>query len=253
VLARRALDTNPRTMRIFPAWHPSCSDVAGVDAASRNYSRLLRQGADLTEVESLRRGNEVAFRSLVERHTPTLLRVASALVRDRALAEEVVQQTWLEVLENVDGFEARSTVKTWLCGICINTARARMRRERRTVPMSSLSEENAGAQAAVDPSRFFPPDSHWAGHWYVFPKAWPETPEDSAWSAEIKARLLAAIEALPDAQRQILVLRDVEGLSGEEACNVLGLSDTNQRVLLHRARAKLRGLLEDLFDPPRPS
>jgi RNA polymerase sigma-70 factor (ECF subfamily) len=225
-----------------------------VDPAARSYGRLLSQGADLTEVQALRRGSEIAFRSLVERHTPTLIRVARTLVRDRSVAEEVVQQTWVEVLESVDRFESRSTVKTWLCGICVNTARARMRQERRTIPMSSLARESdSDAQPAVDPSRFYPPDSHWAGHWFAFPKIWPDTPEESAWTAELKTRLLTAIDALPDAQRQVLVLRDVEGLSGEEVCNVLGLSDTNQRVLLHRARSKLRGLLEDLLDPPRPS
>jgi RNA polymerase sigma-70 factor, ECF subfamily len=225
-----------------------------VNPAARGYSRLLNQGADLTEVQALRGGSEIAFRSLVERHTPALLRVARALVRDRAVAEDVVQQTWVAVLESVDGFESRSTVKTWLCGICVNTARARIRQERRTIPMSSLPQESdAAGPPAVDPSRFYPPDSHWAGHWFAFPKTWPDTPEESAWTAELKTRLLTAIDALPEAQRQVLVLRDVEGLSGEEVCNVLGLSDTNQRVLLHRARSRLRGLLEDFFDAPRAS
>jgi RNA polymerase sigma-70 factor (ECF subfamily) len=211
-------------------------------------------GPDAAEVQALREGSEAAFRSLVQRYSPTLTRVARTLVRDASVAEEVVQQTWVEMLESTSTFEARSTVKTWLCGICINTARARMRKERRTVPMSALGTEgDASPEAAVDPSRFYPPDSHWAGHWYTFPNPWPDTPEDAAQSTQLKARLLAAIDTLPEAQREVVVLRDVEGFSGEEVCNLLGLSATNQRVLLHRARSKLRALLEDLFDMSRSS
>jgi RNA polymerase sigma-70 factor (ECF subfamily) len=220
------------------------------------YAQVLAHGADVGEVEALRQGSEAAFRSLVDRYHATLLRVATTWMRDASLAEEVVQQTWVEVLESTSPFEARSTVRTWLCGICINTARARMRKERRTVPMSALGAEGdpsveAAPEPAVDLARFYPPDSHWAGHWYVFPNPWPDTPEDLARSAELRARLLAAIDALPEAQREVVVLRDVEGFSGEEVCNLLGLSATNHRVLLHRARSKLRVLLEDLFDKSR--
>jgi RNA polymerase sigma-70 factor (ECF subfamily) len=224
-----------------------------LNPTSRSYSRILVFGADVGELHALRRGSEAAFRALVERHQATLLRVARSLVRDRSLAEEVVQQTWVEVIEGGFAFDGRSTIKTWLCGICINVARARLRRERRTTPLSSLglggeSVENA---PAVDPSRFFGPDTHWAGHWYAFPAPWPATPEDGARGSELRARLAAAIDELPEAQREVLVLRDVEGFSGEEICNLLGLSDTNQRVLLHRARSRLRSLLEDFFDPSR--
>jgi RNA polymerase sigma-70 factor (ECF subfamily) len=228
--------------------------VVQVNRTGSSYARVLAYGSDAGEVQALRQGSEAAFRSLVERYNPTLTRVARTLVRDASVAEEVVQQTWVEVLESTSTFEARSTVRTWLCGICINTARARLRKERRTVPMSALGKEgDASADAAVDPSRFFPPESHWAGHWYAFPNPWPDSPEDSALSAELKPRLLAAIDALPEPQREVLVLRDAEGFSGEEVCNLLGLSATNQRVLLHRARSKLRALLEDLFDKSRSS
>jgi RNA polymerase sigma-70 factor (ECF subfamily) len=225
-----------------------------VNRTTSSHARVVPSGPDAGDVQALREGSEAAFRSLVERYNSTLTRLARTLVRDASVAEEVVQQTWVEMLESTSSFEARSTVKTWLCGICINTARARMRKERRTVPMSALGAEgDASSEAAVDPSRFYPPDSHWAGHWYVFPNPWPDDPEDSARSTELKARLLAAIDTLPEAQREVVVLRDVEGFSGEEVCNLLGLSATNQRALLHRARSKLRVLLEDLFDLSRSS
>jgi RNA polymerase sigma-70 factor (ECF subfamily) len=229
-----------------------------VNRKPSTYAQVLVHGTDLGEVQALRLGSEAAFRSLVERYNGTLLRVARTWVRDASVAEEVVQQTWVEVLESTSPFEARSTVRTWLCGICINTARARMRKERRTVPMSALGAErdpsgDAAPEPAVDPSRFYPPDSHWAGHWYAFPNPWPASPEDLARSAELRTRLLAAIDVLPEPQREVIVLRDVEGFSGEEVCNLLGLSATNQRVLLHRARSKLRVLLEDLFDKSRSS
>jgi RNA polymerase sigma-70 factor (ECF subfamily) len=177
-----------------------------------------------------------------------LLRVALTWVRDPAVAEEVVQQTWVAVLESFDGFQGRSSVRTWLCGICINTAKARSRSERRTVPLSSLSTEDGPGEPAIDPSRFYEPDSHWAGHWRTFPAEWPATPEDSARAAELRGRLQTAIEALPETQREVLVLRDVEGFRADEVSALLNLSEANVRVLLHRARSKLRGALEDLFD-----
>jgi RNA polymerase sigma-70 factor (ECF subfamily) len=226
-----------------------------VDRTPSSYAQVLAFGAEVAEVQALRQGSEAAFRSLVERYHSTLMRVAKSLVRDPSVAEEVVQQTWVEVLESTSAFEARSTVRTWLCGICINTARARLRKERRMVPMSAVGagREPSGdtPESAVDPSRFYPPGSHWEGHWYAFPNPWPINPEHSARSAELKQRLLAAIDALPEPQREVVVLREVEGFSGEEVCNLLGLSATNQRVLLHRARSKLRVLLEDLFDESR--
>jgi RNA polymerase sigma-70 factor (ECF subfamily) len=193
-----------------------------VDRNPSSYAQVLAQGMDVGEVQALRQGSEAAFRSLVERYNATLVRVARTWVRDASVAEEVVQQTWVEVLESTSPFEARSTVRTWLCGICINTARARMRKERRTVPMSALGAEcdpsgEAGPEPAVDPSRFYPPDSHWAGHWYAFPNPWPDSPEDLAWSAELKTRLLAAIDALPEPQREVLVCGTSRGSRGRRS------------------------------------
>jgi RNA polymerase sigma-70 factor (ECF subfamily) len=225
-----------------------------VKTDSRSFTRVLAYGADVSELHALRRGSEAAFRALVERHHAALLRLARRWVRDPSMAEEVVQQTWVEVIQGASAFEERSLVRTWLCGICINTARARLRKERRTLPASSLNQlGEARAEPAVDPARLYGDDTHWAGHWFAFPNAWPNSPEDSAGAAQLKLRLVAAIDALPDAQRDVVILRDVEGFSGEEVCNLLGLSDTNQRVLLHRARSRLRGLLEDYFDASRPS
>jgi RNA polymerase sigma-70 factor (ECF subfamily) len=215
---------------------------------------LLAYSEDIGEVQALRRGSEDAFRALAQRHHDTLMRVARTWVRDPAVAEEVVQQTWITALERFDGFEVRSSVSTWLCGICINTARARARAERRSVPFSSLgTETDAGQEPAVDPSRLFGPETHWAGHWIVFPNAWPVTPEDSAGAAEVRARLEAAVETLPDTMREVFLLRDVEEFTSEEVCALLGITEGNLRVLLHRARSRLRGQLEDFFEKRRPS
>jgi RNA polymerase sigma-70 factor, ECF subfamily len=226
----------------------------GMRPPSRASAQVLAYGEGLTEVEALRRGSEDAFRALAQRHHDTLMRVARTWVRDPAVAEEVVQQTWIAVLERFDGFEARSSVWTWLCGICINTARARARAERRSVPLSSLGgQTEAGPEPAVDPARLFGPETHWAGHWKDFPNPWPVTPEDSAGAAELRARLEAAIQTLPDAMREVLLLRDVEEFTSEEVCALLGITEGNLRVLLHRARSRLRGQLEDFFDNRRPS
>jgi RNA polymerase sigma-70 factor, ECF subfamily len=228
--------------------------VTGMLPPSRASIRLLAYSEDLAEVQALRRGSEDAFRALALRHHDTLMRVARTWVRDPAVAEEVVQQTWITVLERFDSFEARSSVWTWLCGICINTARARARAERRSVPLSSLgAQTEAGPEPAVDPARLFGPETHWAGHWIDFPNEWPPTPEDSAGAAELRARLEAAVETLPDAMREVLLLRDVEEFTSEEVCTLLGITEGNLRVLLHRARSRLRGQLEDFFDKRRPS
>jgi RNA polymerase sigma-70 factor, ECF subfamily len=204
--------------------------------------------SDAQLVEALRRGDGMAFRQLIDAHSPALMRVARGYVGSRAVAEEVVQETWLAVLRGVERFEGRSSLKTWIFRILTNVASARASRERRSVPFSSLAaREVAGGQTVVDPERFLPAgDECWPGHWASAPTTW-QTPEEGLLSAETRQLIVAAIEQLPVAQRTVISLRDIEGWPSEEVCSVLEISAGNQRVLLHRARAKVRNLLEAYF------
>jgi len=200
-------------------------------------------------LERLRQGDEAAFASLVDRHHGALLRLAMAYVSDRSIAEEVVQETWMGVLEGVDRFEGRSSLKTWIFRILTNKAKTRGVRESRHVSFSPLaaSEENP-EEPAVDPTRF-QTTAQRAGYWVSYPQPWDEnTPEKLLLSQEGTTFLEQAIEALPGKLRQIIVMRDVEGLSSDEACNILGISETNQRVLLHRARSRVRKALEKYLE-----
>ena len=202
-------------------------------------------------IEQLRSGNEAAFVVLIDRYHQALLHLAKVYVTVQPVAEEVVQETWLAVLEGLHRFEGRSSLKTWIFHILVNRARTQAKREGRSVPFSSLVEYDMdAAESAVEPNRFLPDDHQWAGHWVSFPMNWAEIPEDRLLSKETSARVQHAIETLPAAQRTIIILRDVEGWSAEEACTILGISDSNQRVLLHRARSKVRGVLERYFADP---
>ena len=199
---------------------------------------------DAPLLQALRNWDEAAFAELVDRYHGPLLRFAMAFVPSEAIAEEVVQETWVGVLEGLDRFEGRSSLKTWIYRILINQAKTRGVRESRSIPFSSLgaSAEDAD-EVAVDPSRFR--TSGLADFWETYPRQWDDnTPERLLQSREALAQIGQAIEALPPMQRQVITLRDVEGLSAEEVCNVLGLSETNQRVLLHRARSRVRRTLE---------
>ena len=196
-------------------------------------------------VARLRAGDEEAFRRLVREWHTSMLRVAQIFVPTRAVAEEVVQEAWLRVLGALDRFEGRSTLKTWVFRILVNTAKTRAQREARTIPFSALHDPARVPEAAVDADRFLADDDpHHPGGWAAPPRA---LPEERLIASETRERLAAAIDALPANQRAVISLRDVEGWTSEEVRNALDLSEVNQRVLLHRARAKVRTALEDYF------
>ena len=184
-----------------------------------------------TLVAALRAGDERAFMELVEAYTPGMRRLALGFVRTAAVADDVVQEAWLAVLKGIDGFEGRSALRTWVFTIVANVARTRAVREARSAPFSSFQAEG---ETSVDPDRFFP-----QGNWSSPPEPWR-----AVLDAEARAAIDAAIATLPEQQRQVITLRDVDGLTSEEVRNVLDLSETNQRVILHRARSKVRARLE---------
>ena len=205
--------------------------------------------ADAVLLEGLRAGDEAAFTELVDRYSSSMLRVARMYVPSQAVAEEVVQETWLGVLTGLERFEGRSSLKTWLFRILVNRARTRGERERRTVPFATLAGREAeGEDPAVGPERFLPADhDRWPHHWASPPERWDESPERSLQSAETLRVVRDAIEQLPPMQRLVITMRDLEGWDSEEVRNALDISETNQRVLLHRARSKVRTALEAYF------
>ena len=203
---------------------------------------------DMRTVEALRAGDERVFRELVERYHSSLIRVALMYVRTRSVAEEVVQDTWIGVLRSLPRFEGRSSLRTWIFRILANQARTRAKREARSVPFSALADPDGGGPT-VDPDRFLGADhAAYPGHWASPPRSWGTVPEEELLAQETRERVLAAIEALPASQRAVISLRDVEGWSSEEVCELLEISEGNQRVLLHRARAKVRQALEEYLD-----
>jgi RNA polymerase sigma-70 factor (ECF subfamily) len=205
---------------------------------------------DAQLIDALVRRDEAAFVRLVRRYQGPLLRLALVYGRSRAVAEEIVQETWLGVLQGIERFERRSSFKTWLFRILVNRARTRGEREARSVPFSALGYTALEpAEPAVAPDRFLGPDDpHWPLHWALPPKSWGASPEEQLLRQETLELIERAIAGLPPAWREVITLRDVEGLTAEEVCNVLGISETNQRVLLHRARSRVRGALERHFD-----
>lgn len=188
---------------------------------------------DVGLLERLRDGDEAAFRVLVDRYQGHLLRMAASLVTSRAVAEEVVQETWLGVVRGIGGFEGRASVKTWLFRILVNRARTAGAREYRSIPL------DLGHEPAVPPARFSP-----AGTWVSPPVTWTDDADERLSAKALAGRIRHLLHRLPEAQRQVFLLRDVEELPAREVGAVLGISDGNQRVLLHRARSAMRGMLE---------
>ena len=203
---------------------------------------------DLELLARLRRGDEAAFTQLVERLHGPMLRVAMTHVGNRAVAEEVAQDAWVGVLAQLDRFEGRSSLRTWVLRIVANRARTRAARERRTLPFSSLDGLEEQGRPAVEPERFLPAGHRWAGHWASPPRSWGEVPEERLLSAETRAEVERAVERLPPAQRAVITLRDVDQMTAAETCQLLGLTEGNQRVLLHRARSGVRRALERYLD-----
>lgn len=204
---------------------------------------------DAQLVAALKRRDEVAFVELVERYQRPLLRLALVYCRSLAIAEEIVQDTWLGVIQGIDRFEGRASFKAWLFQILVNRARTRAEREGRAVSFSSLAEEaEAPGEPAVPPERFRPLDDKWPNNWALPPQSWGESADAGLLAAETLELVKRAIAQLPSAQQQVITLRDIEGWPAEEVCNVLMISETNQRVLLHRARSHVRAALESHFN-----
>ena len=196
-------------------------------------------------VAALRRGDETAFRSVFELYHPALVRAARSYVRTQSVAEEVAQETWLAVIRGLEAFEGRSSLKTWLFRILFNQARSRGERESRTTPMSSLVSDDERGVAA---DRFESRSGRHPRHWRAAPTDWGALPSDVIEAAEAHSIIVEAISLLPNMQRNVIWLRDVEGFSSAEVCSVLDLSEGNQRVVLHRARSRVRAALEQHLD-----
>jgi RNA polymerase sigma-70 factor, ECF subfamily len=198
-------------------------------------------------IGAVRGGDERAFTVLVDRHSPAMIRVAMAYVPSRAAAEEAVQETWIAVIRGIDGFERRSSLKTWIFRILTNVAMRSGARERRSVPFAALAEAEDTGEPSVDPDRFLPADHElFPGHWAIMPASWP-TPEEGLLAGETREVIAAAIAELPKAQRTVIALRDIEGWSSEEVCEALEISAGNQRILLHRARSRVRDAIEEYY------
>ena len=201
---------------------------------------------DEQTVAALRAGDERTFRELIARTYPMMKRVARGYVASDAVAEEIVQETWMAIVAGIERFEGRSALGTWIFSILTNQAKTHSARESRAVPFSCVAQ-GAAEEPAVDPDRFQKDDDAWPGHWATPPRPW-QKPERRVLSLEAREHLKAALAQLPERQRLIVGLRDIDGHSAEEVCELLGLSQENQRVLLHRGRSRLRAALEEYLD-----
>lgn len=229
-------------------------DGQSVAAPNGDTREVVTSAEDMALVQALRAGDEAAFATLVERYNGALLRLARMYVHDQAVAEEVVQDTWIGVLNGIDHFEPRASLKTWIFRILMNRARTSAKREGRSIPFSEAWESGGDPdEPAPDLDHFMAshgPDEP-GGWWVSPPRNWGASPEQAILAAETRAHVAEAIVALPPQQREVITLRDVEGWSSSEVRNVLNISEINERVLLHRARAKVRQALERYFTQER--
>jgi RNA polymerase sigma-70 factor (ECF subfamily) len=203
---------------------------------------LLPPDAEL--VARLRARDDAAFALMLDAWSGGMARVARSIVSTHASADEVVQDAWLAVIQGIGGFEGRSSLKTWVYRILVNAAKRRALREGRQLSWSPVAGEDD--TPTVDPARFGGPGDRFPGHWLVFPAPWP-SPEQGMLAGEVQERVEAALAELPERQRVVITLRDVEGYGSDEVSSILEISAANQRVLLHRARAFVRGKLEEYF------
>jgi len=222
--------------------HPAAEDMAPAGGTA--------SADDVALVAALRAGDQDTFAALVDKLYMPMLRLALLYVPSRAVAEDVVQETWLGVLQGLNRFEGRSSLKTWIFRILTNRAKTRGEREHRSIAFSSLQPDNAEAdEPTVDPQQFWPADHpQWANGWVSYPRIWEEMPEERALTGELRTQIEQVVAALPPNQREVITLRDIEGWSAEEACTLLSLSEANQRVLLHRARAKVRTAIDQYLN-----
>ena len=193
-------------------------------------------------ISALRAGDDSAFMQLVDAYHAKMVRLARSFVGDAMVAEEVAQEAWLGVLRGVQRFEGRSSLQTWIFTILTNCARTHARREQRTLPFSDVFALEEDDEPTVDPGRF-QQEGRWRGHWHDGPSSWREIPENRILAQETLDLVRTAIDALPPNQRTVILLRDVDGVEAADVCNILQISESNQRVLLHRARAKVQAAL----------
>lgn len=228
--------------------HPSLkSAVATVE--SSDAGQALSQD-DRTLLARLQAGDEGAFDELVNKHHGALIRMALGHVADREAAEEVVQDTWMAIIQGLDRFEGRSSLRTWICGILLHKAKDRGVREKRHTTFSDFESKDDEHDEAVDPSRFHQ-SGEWAGHWAFPPQPWDEqTPEKLLASQQAVYAMNRAIDALPRSLKDVLILRDIEGVAAKEACELLRITETNLYVRLHRARERVRRSVEAYLEGP---
>ena len=223
----------------MPEAVPSGSPYDAPDGAHGGALAILSP-EDRAALEHLRSGDERTFLAMVERNHRSMVRVAMGYVPSEAVAEEVVQEAWIGILQGLDKFEGRCPLRAWMFRILINCARLRGGREARSVPFSALESENAEGEKRQVESFRPPDDPRWPGHWAHAPERWTD---QRLADAEALVRIKAEIEKLPPKQRQVITLRDIEDWDSSEVCEALQISEANQRVLLHRARTKVRQAL----------